>query len=1787
MLDASAIATELLLNTQTAKAQAFDHHVNQTVAGLPDGGFVSVWQSGRQDGSGWGIFGQRFDAAGVKVGTEFQANQTTRFNQRGASVAAADDGRFVVTWQSFRQDGSSIGIVARVFAADGSPSSSEFVVNQTTRGVQNNADATFLNDGNIVFTWSGRSGADRHGAVARVFAADGTAVTSEVQVNQFTKGIQHDPAVAADSDGGFWVTWHGRGAGDRNGVFARRFDAAGTPLANEFLVNNVTKRAQSRPTIAASDDGRILVAWQSRRQDGSGLGVFARLYNNDGTTIGTPFQVNQTTRRLQFRPAVAFTSDGGFAVTWTGRGSGDRWGIFLREYNADATPEGNERLVNTTTKGWQARSGIARTTSGFVVTWTGRGAGDRRGVFASLYEETPVTSINLLPITDQTIPELQTLTVNTALQTAAAGTVFSFVGDAPTGAAIDSATGEITWRPTEADGPGTFDFTVRATSSATTDDEAFQVTVSEVNQAPVLASIGNRAAVLGETVSLTATASDTDVPTNTLTFSLAAGAPSGATIDPATGAFSWSVPADNGVGDVSVTVLVADDGNPALTDSETFIISVASAAVAPVLAAIGDQTVDEGNTVTFTAQATDANSPNDTLTFSLGSGAPAGAAINASSGVFAWTTEEADGPSVTNVTVIVTDSTGRTDQETVQVAVGEVNQAPVLASIGDRSVNSGSTVTFTASATDADSPANTLTYSLATGAPSGATIDPNTGAFSWNVPANASTANVSVTVQVTDNGTPTLSDSETITVAVTNTSSIPTVSIGDVSVNEGDGTATLTLTLSAAAGTATSVNVATSAGTALSGADYTETTTLVSFAAGETQKTVNVPILQDLLDEPAETFSVNVSNVSGLTVSDGTAVVTIVDDDPTPTLTINDVSQNEGDSGTTAYTFTVSLSAASGQQVTTDFATADGTAGSSDYQAVTGTLTFAPGETSQTIVVAVNGDTGLEADETFTVNLSSAVNATIGDATGLGTIVNDDTIAAVSAADVTVNEADGTATVTLSLSATVAATTSVQVTTSAGTATAGADYTETTTTVTFIAGETQQTFQIPILQDLLDEADETIMVTLSGAAGLNIDDAQAIVTIEDDDAPPSLSINDVSVFEGDTGMTVLVFTTTLNAVSGQVVTFDFSTADGTAESASDYTASSGTTTIAVGATQQTIIVQVLSDTVAEADETLSLILSNAVNATLSDDTGVGTILNDDALPTIAIGDVTASESAGVLSFPVTLSAAAQQEITVTFATADGSATAGSDYTATTETLTFAAGETQKTIDVAITDDSDDEPDETLFANLTNASNATIADAQGIGTIEDDDAPTVTISISDAAVTEGSSTTGPVAFSVGTLAAGQGTESIVTGRLNEDTFRDVAVANTSADTVSVMMSNGDGTFQTAVSLATGDQPTSIVAVDLTGDGLGALVTANRGDSSLSIFLNSDGTFTASTIALPGVPLSVVAGDFVGDSSLDLAIAVQSTTAGQPASVRILPGNGDGTFGTALTFQGGFDPFLLLAADLNGGGKDELVSVNDSSGMTILSNNGSDVFTATATLTATGNPVSGTVADVNSDSVPDLILITSGATAAHAFVNDGSATFGSAMTTPLDLSVIPDARSVVSGDFNNDTISDIAVVDADRDNVVVLTGTNDGNFTFAASFDVGAAPFGIVADDLNNDGALDLATANFVGNSVTTLFSSRDQTNAAFVITLSAASQQIVTVDYTTVDDSAKDENSDNDYTRRTGSITFQLGETQKTVFVPITDDLSDESLEQFFIDLLNPLNALIFDGRGGAEIIDND
>jgi hypothetical protein len=369
---------------------------------------------------------------------------------------------------------------------------------------------------------------------------------------------------------------------------------------------------------------------------------------------------------------------------------------------------------------------------------------------------------------------------------------FSLDPGAPAGASINPGTGQFTWAPEEDQGPGVYSVTVRVTDSGSplmSDSEAISITVNEVNVAPVLAPIGNKVVNEGSPVTFTATATDADIPAQTLAYSLDPGAPAQATINPSTGAFTWTPGEADGPGVFNVTVRVTDNGSPPLDDSEAITVTVNEANSPPSINPIGERSVNEGALLSFTVTATDSDVPAQTLSFGLVGNVPAGAEINASSGLFTWTPAEDQAPATNSISVRVTDngSPARSATNTFTAIANEVNSAPSINPIGDRTVDEGALLSFTVTATDPDVPAQTLSFGLVGTVPAGAQINSSSGLFTWTPGENQRGTTHTVRVRVTDNGSPARSATNTFTATVNESNAAPVLAlISDKSVHSGE-----------------------------------------------------------------------------------------------------------------------------------------------------------------------------------------------------------------------------------------------------------------------------------------------------------------------------------------------------------------------------------------------------------------------------------------------------------------------------------------------------------------------------------------------------------------------------------------------------------------------------------------------------------------------------------------------------------------------------------------------------------------------------------------------------------------------------------------------------------------------------------------------------------------------------------------------------------------------------------------------------------------------------------------
>jgi large repetitive protein len=451
------------------------------------------------------------------------------------------------------------------------------------------------------------------------------------------------------------------------------------------------------------------------------------------------------------------------------------------------------------------------------------------------------------------------------------------------------------------------------------------------------------------------------------------------------------------------------------------------------------------------------------------------------------------------------------------------------------------------------------------------------------------------------------------------------------------------------------------------------------------------------------------------------------------TIRITDASVVEGDVGSATMSFTVSWTGAKGgAAVTVAYATADASAAAGvDYTATSGTATMSQnGCHCATITVPVLGDDVTEDAETFRVNLSNPFNGVVGDAEGIGTIYDDEGPPSLVVTDAGALEAAGLVSFDVLLTNPSASPVTVDYATADDSGAAGSDYVSNGSppSLSFSAGQVLKTVTVTLTDDALNEDDETFTLNLSNASGATIADAQGTGTILDDDAEPDISIGDATVAEGDSGTETASFPVTISAVSGREVAVDYATSDETATAGSDYENSTGTIQFAAGQTTKQIDVTVDADVVAEADETFTVDLSEPLNANIPAGTALGTITDDDEGPKLAVDDPTVIEgtSGTTLVFAVSMEPASDSPVTVDYATVDGSASAGSDYTAASGTLTFTPGYPTEAVSVDVAGDTTYEPSETLTVALSNPVGglSKIIDSEGTGTITNDDkAPT--------------------------------------------------------------------------------------------------------------------------------------------------------------------------------------------------------------------------------------------------------------------------------------------------------------------------------------------------------------------------------------------------------------------------------------------------------------------------------
>ncbi|MDB5899650.1 MAG: type 1 secretion target domain protein, partial [Ramlibacter sp.] len=1357
---------------------------------------------------------------------------------------------------------------------------------------------------------------------------------------------------------------------------------------------------------------------------------------------------------------------------------------------------------------------------------------------------------------------------------------------------VQLVAGQLVFTPTAGFSGTVPDFTYTVGSGATSETAAVHVTVIPT---PTVASVSSPVGTEGAALVFDIILSNASPIATSFPFALGGG--SASTSDYGATSFSNGVTLAGGVltvppGVTDFTVTVAGAQDVLDEPAETLPLTVGGLTgtgtindddPAPSIV-IGDVTVNEGaGTATFTVTLSAVSGQSVSVDYATADG---GAAAPGDYTAAAGTLVFAPGVTTRTLTVAINEDAIAEGAETFAVVLtGAVNATiagstgtgtiidndgvPTVMGISSPTTGEGTDLVYTVTLSNASSTPTTLPYALGGGTAAGS--DYGAVAFSdgvtlaggiLTVPAGVSAFTVTVAgvqdaLDEFDETVPLTIGGATGTGTIVDDDPQPGLVIGDVTVNEAAGTATFTVTLTAASGLPVSVNYASSNGTATAGSDYTAVAGTLIFAPGVTTQTITVAISDDTLFEAAtgETFNVVLSAATNATITTGTALGTIIDNDAAPTVTgIGSPTATEG----ADLVYTVTLSNPSSTATTFAYSLGGGTASTSDYGAASfsngvtlagGILTVPAGVTSFTVTVAGAQDTLDEPAETLPL--------TIGGVSGTGTIVDDDPTPSLSIGNVTVDEAAGTATFTVTLSAASGQGVTVNYATRDVTATAGTDYTAAAGTLTFAPGVTTQTVTVTIAEDTTFEGAETFNVLLSAASNATIATGTGVGTITDNDLAPTIaSVSSPTTTEG----TALVYNVALSNASTSATTFAYSLGGGTA-SPSDYGAASfsngvtlagGVLTVPAGVTGFTVTVAGVQDAIDEPDETVPLTIGGV--------SGTGTILDDDPTPSLSIADITVNEAAGTATFTVLLTAASGRPVSVNYATADGTAVAGGDYTAASGTLTFAPGVTAQTITVAIADDTvfEGAAGETFTVLLSGATNAAISTATGTGTIIDNDgAPTIT-TIASPTATEGSdlvyavtlsnasSSATSFAFSLGggsASAADYGAATFSNGvTLSGATL--TVPAGVSSFTVTVAgvqdtLDEANETVPLSIGSVTGagtivddDAPPSLGIDD---------VTVNEGAGTA--------TFTVTLSAASGLPVSVIYassnGTATAGSDYTGVTGTLTFAPGVTTQTITVPLNDDAIAEGAETFSIG------LSGAVN-------ATIADATGTaTIIDNDGAPIVTGISSPSATeGADLVYTVSLSNPSSTATTFAYSVGGGTASAS-DYGAVTFSNGVTLAGGVLTVP---AGVTG-FT-----------------VTVAGAQDGLDEPDESVPLTIGGVNATATIVDDDAPPTLAVAGVTVNEAAG--------TATFTVSLSAASGQPVSVNYATSNGTAI---AGSDYTAAIGTLTFAPGVTTQTITIAITDDTVFEGAtgETFNVALSGATNATIAIPMAVGTIVDND
>ena len=411
----------------------------------------------------------------------------------------------------------------------------------------------------------------------------------------------------------------------------------------------------------------------------------------------------------------------------------------------------------------------------------------------------------------------------------------------------------------------------------------------------------------------------------------------------------------------------------------------------------------------------------------------------------------------------------------------------------------------------------------------------------------------------------------------------------------------------------------------------------------------------------------------------------------------------------------------------------------------------------------------------------------------------------------------------------------------------------------------------------------------------------------------------------------------------------------------------------------------------------------------------------------------------------------------------------------------------------------------------------------------------------------------------TFATGTFSRSGTLGDVNGDGKLDLITANFQSNNVSVLLGNGDGTFLGQQTFATGFNPSSVTLGDVNGDGKLDIVTGNRGSDNVSVLLgNGDGTFLGQqTFATGARPDSITLGDVNGDGRLDIVTANYRTN-----NASLLLGNGDGTFQGQQTFATANGPSFVKLGDVNGDGRLDIVTANyGSNNASVLLGNGNGTFQGQQIFATGTRPTSVTLGDVNGDGRLDIVTANSNSTNASVLLGTGGSAITATFSPQQTFATGTGTSSVALGDVNGDGVLDMITANQTSNSASVLLGNGNGTFQTKVEFATGVKPRFVTLGDVNDDGRLDIITANRDSNNISVLLGNGNgtfQTQATFATGTSPRNVTLGDVNGDGIlDIITANRNSDNtSILLGNGDGTFQTQQTFATGLQPQSGTLGD-------------------------------